>query len=87
MAIKYEVTAVTGKYTDKQGNEKNRYTKMGVIMETKNGFALKIEAIPVAWDGWAYLNEPQAKDAREGGNKASKANQPISDENEDRIPF
>jgi len=59
MAIKYEVTAKNGTYTDKQGAEKNRYIKMGVVMETKNGLAVKIEAIPVGWDGWAYLNEPR----------------------------
>lgn len=64
MGIKYEVTAVTGAYTDREGNEKKRYTRMGAILETKNkGFCLKIEAIPVGWDGWAYLNDPQEKPA------------------------
>lgn len=65
MGIKYEVTAVTGKYTDKQGNEKNRYTKVGVVLETKNGLMLKVESIPVGWDGWAYLNEPREQKAGE----------------------
>jgi hypothetical protein len=62
MGIKYEVTAVTGKYTDKNGNEKNRYTKVGVVLDTKNGQMLKVEAIPVGWDGWAYLNEPKERE-------------------------
>jgi hypothetical protein len=35
---------------------------MGVIMDTKSGMALKIEQIPIGWDGWAYLNEPKAKE-------------------------
>lgn len=62
MGIKYEVTAVTGTYTDNNGNEKKRYTRMGAVLTTKNkGFCLKIEAIPVNWDGWAYLNEPEEK--------------------------
>ncbi len=62
MAIVYEVTAKNGTYTDQEGNEKTRYHKMGVVMETKNGLALKVESVPVGWDGWAYLNEPRAKD-------------------------
>lgn len=65
MAVKYEVTAVTGKYTDRDGNEKSRYTKLGVVIESKNGLMLKCEAIPVGWDGWAYLNEPKPRDGEQ----------------------
>ena len=64
MGILYEVVAVTGTYTDKDGKEKKRYTKLGVVMDTKNGPMLKLESVPVGWDGWAYMNEPQAKDER-----------------------
>jgi len=64
MAILYKVAATSGKYTDKDGNEKSRYVDMGVVMETKNGPMLKLEAIPVGWDGWAYLNEPKAEDGK-----------------------
>jgi hypothetical protein len=59
MAILYKVSAVSGKYKDSEGNEKNRYVDMGVVMDTKNGPMLKLEAVPVGWDGWAYLNEPK----------------------------
>lgn len=59
MGVKYEVTAITGKYTDKEGKEKNRYTKVGVVVESKNGPMLKLESVPLGWDGWAYLNEPK----------------------------
>ena len=62
MGVKYEVSAVTGKYTDRDGNDKSRYVKLGVVIESKNGLMLKCEAIPVGWDGWAYLNEPRARD-------------------------
>lgn len=54
----YEVTAVTGTY-EKDGETKKRYMNIGSVIETKNGLSLKLEAVPVAWDGWAYLNEPQ----------------------------
>lgn len=60
MAIKYEVLASTGKYTDKNGQEKNRWQKCGVVMETKSGgLALKLEVIPVAGEGWFTLAEPK----------------------------
>ena len=63
MGIKYEVRAITGKYNDKNGNEKNSYQTIGKIIQTaKGGFMLKLDAIPVGFDGWAYLNEPQPKE-------------------------
>jgi hypothetical protein len=61
MGIKYEVTATTGTYTTADGTQKKRYAKIGVVLDTKNGPALKLETIPVGWDGFAYLNEPQPK--------------------------
>ena len=49
----YEVTAVVGRYTDKEGKEKNRYQRIGSIIETKNGPMLKLDLIPVMEDGWS----------------------------------
>lgn len=72
MARKYEVTAVTGKYTDNNGQEKSRYLNIGAVIETKNGLMLKLESVPVGWDGWAYLNEPRA---REDGNQQPRQQQ------------
>lgn len=62
MAKKYDIVAVTGKYQAQDGSEKNRYLNIGAVISTKNGFMLKLEAVPVGWDGWAYLNEPKARD-------------------------
>lgn len=61
MGIKYEVSATTGTYTTADGAQKRRYSKIGVILQTQNGPALKLDAIPIGWDGFAYLNEPQPK--------------------------
>jgi hypothetical protein len=66
----YEVTAVVGRYTDKEGKEKNRYQRIGSIIETKNGPMLKLDLIPVmedGWSGWAYLNPPRPKEAKYEG--------------------
>lgn len=62
MPVAYEVIAVTGTYTNKQGEEKKRWQKIGVVMQGKNGLTLKMESVPVAWDGWATLAEPKAKE-------------------------
>jgi len=63
--IKKEISVITGKYTNSQGVAKNRYARIGSIIETKSGDMLKIDYIPLCgngWDGWAYINEPRPKD-------------------------
>ncbi|MCG8434398.1 MAG: hypothetical protein MJA83_10240 [Gammaproteobacteria bacterium] len=57
----YDVVAVTGKYTDKEGNEKNRYLNCGVVLQTEKGFRLKLECLPVESNGWFMLFEPKPK--------------------------
>jgi hypothetical protein len=60
-----EISVITGKYKNAQGQEKNRYTRIGAIVDTKNGDMLKIDVTPVmegGWSGWAYINDPKPKD-------------------------
>lgn len=60
--VKYELSAAIGTY-QKDGQEKTRWAKIGTVMETKSGkLAMKIDTIPVNWDGWASLMEPRPKD-------------------------
>ena len=60
MAIRYDISAKTGSYTDKNGDEKGRYVKMGTVMEMKNGgLLMKVDCTPLDWDGFAYLNTPK----------------------------
>lgn len=90
MARKYEVTAVTGKYTDSTGKEKSRYQTLGSVIETKNGLMLKLESVPVGWDGWAYLNEPKLRDEqpRQQQRQApSQSSNDFDDMGGDPIPF
>lgn len=85
MAIQKEVTAITGKYM-KDGQEKNRYTKLGVVMDTKNGPMLKLETIPLGWDGWAYLNDPKPREgAQTQAPKGDAA--PFIDDLDSGVPF
>jgi hypothetical protein len=61
----YEITAVVGKYTNQTGEQKNRYQRIGSIIDTKNGLMMKLDQMPVfegGWSGWAYLNAPTQKE-------------------------
>jgi len=78
-----EITIVSGKYTNKDGQEKSRYQRIGSMIETKNGPMLKIDSIPVVeggWSGWAYLNDPKPQ---EGYAKKSSHNDSFDSD----VPF
>lgn len=76
MGITKYLSAKSGTYKDKSGAEKNSYVRVGVMMETRNGEMIKLEALPVNFDGWIYLKDPdqqqkpQSKTAEQpsGGN-------------------
>ncbi len=70
MAVKYEIVAVTGEY-EQAGETKKRYAKIGVVMETKNGLMVKVESVPIGWNGWAYLNEPRERESASTKGSAS----------------
>lgn len=74
MAVLKEIVAVTGKYTDKDGKEKNSYLTIGRIIETKNGEMIKMDSVPMNWDGWAYLNDPKPRDGSSSGEPNSEHN-------------
>ena len=40
--LRYEVIAIMGKYINAQGEEKNRWTKLGVVLQSDKGFSLKL---------------------------------------------
>lgn len=90
MAIKrYDVVAVTGTYTDRNGIEKKRYLNCGVVFETDKGLSLKLEAVPTAGDGWFMLFEPRNDEQRPQQRRGDPAKEPAlagMDFNDD-IPF
>jgi len=47
----------------KGAGDKTYWRKIGVVLQGDKGFSMKLEAIPTAWDGWASLFEPKAKDS------------------------
>lgn len=61
----YEVSVINGKYVNKNGENKNRYQRIGSVIDTKNGPMLKLDSTPLVdggWNGWAYLNPPKVKE-------------------------
>jgi len=63
-----ELTCIVGNYTNAKGESKNRYQKIGSIIETRNGEMLKLDVIPLkdgGWDGWAFINEPKPKESKQ----------------------
>jgi hypothetical protein len=66
-----ELLVITGTYKNSKGEQKNRYTRIGSIIDTKNGDMLKIDVTPViegGWNGWAYINDPLPKDENRTNN-------------------
>ena len=66
MAIKYELIANGGSYTNKEGVEKKRWVKCGIVVETERGMSAKIESLPVNFDGWLMMSEPREKPTHGG---------------------
>jgi hypothetical protein len=79
--IKMEISCIVGSYINSDGQQKNRYQRIGSIIQTHKGEMLKLDVIPLkenGWDGWAFLNEPRQREDKFQG---------LPKENEDDIPF
>lgn len=48
-------------YNDKDGNEKVYWNKCGRVIETQKGTFLKLDHIPVGFNGWFSLFEEEPK--------------------------
>jgi hypothetical protein len=88
MAIKYDVICKNGSYTDKTGAEKTKWMKAGVCMETKQGgLAIKLESLPVGFDGWLTLSEPREKDNFKPRGNDEMPKHRIQDDDLGNVPF
>lgn len=83
--VRYEAKAKIGTYKNAQGEEKARWHQMGVCFQNDQGnLSLKLDSIPVNWDGWVSLFEPKPKE-----NKPAPAVPQATDSGipDDDIPF
>jgi hypothetical protein len=57
------LVAKNGEYKDKGGKVKDRWVKIGETVETRTGgIALRIDMLPVEFDGWINLAVPSKLD-------------------------
>ena len=63
--------AVTGSYTDSNGDEKKRYTNIGTLFQYDDGgLSLKLDSIPVgdSWNGFvSFYDIEEKRDSNRGG--------------------
>lgn len=63
MGVKFHAKVANGTYTDRSGKEKTSWLTIGKVIEKKDGtLSLKIDSIPVAFDGWVQFFDPPADD-------------------------
>ena len=90
-----EISVISGSYTNADGMKKNRYTRIGSIIETQNGEMLKLDTIPLVeggWNGWASVFEAKEEfapkpqyQARPNLRQEPSSSKPVFDD--DSIPF
>jgi hypothetical protein len=89
MAVKYEVCARGETYKTSSGEEKSRWIKCGIVVETKNGLAMKLESVPVITDGWFSFFEPKPREdyqSQQPRRQSAPASSSAADMDSD-IPF
>ena len=85
-----EIKEITGTYTDKNGQKKNRYSRIGSVIDTSKGPMLKIDSIPLkegGWDGWCFLNDPYVEGPTENTQPNKMPLRGNFDNMDDSIPF
>jgi hypothetical protein len=58
--VRYEIRVKTG-----ERDGKAFYATIGRVIQSNKGFSLKLDMIPIGFDGWAFLNEPKPKDDKQ----------------------
>jgi hypothetical protein len=85
-----KAVAVTGKYTDRNGNEKNQYHTCGGLFQRDDGsLCMKLDALPLGdFNGWISfydIEENRKENNQQGMQQARQAAAP--DDFEDPIPL
>ena len=80
--VKYDVVTVR---TDPK-TDKKYYTNIGRVLQTEKGFSLKLDVLPVGWDGWAAFYTPKAKEQSGTQGLKEMKDDKVWDEDEN-LPF
>lgn len=89
-----DICAAGEKFQAREGGEKTRWIKCGILLETDKGFRIKMDCIPVVSDGWFAVFEEQEATTRPAAKAYSEPKrEPVrqqafdSGEDPDDIPF
>jgi hypothetical protein len=72
-----DLTATVGEYTNKAGEKKKRYVRVGVVFEDDQGRrSHKIDAVPVSpeWSGWLSEYPVDDRSHRQPQERSNSAN-------------
>lgn len=59
MSSRMDLIAVTGEYTNANGEKKKRYQKVGSFFDKDGNMSIKLDSVPVGnWDGWLSIKPP-----------------------------
>lgn len=92
--VKYDIVATVGEYYDRLGNKKKNYVTVGHEFENDEGQRfLKIDVIPLGWNGMANKYEPkqQQSQVQQDRQTVSNYSKPVDNTQqefvEDDLPF
>jgi hypothetical protein len=76
MEVYKKLVVAAGNYTV-NGQEKTRWISIGRLLKSPKGVKLKIDTIPLEWNGWAELVDPDQEEKARPAVKAKAA--PVDD--------
>lgn len=71
-----DLIAVVGEYKNSAGETKKRFVKVGSLFNSDKGQSIKIDAVPIGFDGWLSVKEPYEngeKPARQSSSPTRKS--------------
>lgn len=86
MPKRFDVVAPK-KTTDRDGNEKTYWNKIGVMWQDGDKMRLNLDLVPVGWDGFALISEPKEKESPGKPQSRSSGGRPSNDDMPDDVPF
>jgi hypothetical protein len=60
---------VTQRY-EKNGESKNRYINVGAVFSGEKGMSLKLDSLPIGFDGWIQFYEPRDNNGPTGSQRS-----------------
>ena len=83
----HTLRAKVGTYTDQQtGAEKNSYRTIGYVLQGDKGMMIKMDTIPMNWEGWAYFGDLESKPAQQAASAPAQSGPSDFQEDAD-LPF